>query len=802
MLARILTLLFILIQCVSFAQNKFTISGYVTDAETGEELLGAQIFVKELGTGGVTNIYGYYSLTIPPGNYTVTYSFVGFAPITKTFELSQNLKKDIELGTNAEVLKEFEVVGEAENNNVESIEMSVVKMEMETIKKIPALMGEVDILRAIKLLPGVQSGGEGSTGFFVRGGGLDQNLILIDGASVYNASHLLGFFSVFNADAIKGAQLYKGGIPAEYGGRLSSVLDVRMKEGNQKKLSVSGGIGIISSRLTIEAPIIKDRWSFILSGRRTYIDVFTPLSPREEIQNSDLWFYDLNGKTSFKINDKNRVFASYYSGRDALGLNNSFGITWGNKTGTVRWNHLFSDKLFSNLTYIKSNFDYQIGIPEGKNAFEWNSRVKNNSLKNDYTYYLNTKNTIKFGWESTFYKLTPAEFYPINPDSEFDSIAIANKYAWENAIYISNEMKIGNRWSSQYGLRYSIFSNSTQFYNENKTNVTLKNGKLDYNPDGYYNPSDTVLVYDENYEVADTNAYHNNFNLYNNYHGPEPRISVKYKINDASSIKASYNRMRQYLHLATNTSGGTPIDIWVASSPNIKPQLADQVAMGYFKNFKKNMFETSVEVYYKKMYNQLDWKDHANLIFNRKLDGEIRVGGGHSYGLELYIHKQKGNLTGWISYTLSRTIKLTPAINNGNPYLANHDRRHNIAIVASYDFSDRLNLSANWVYVTGAPMTVPVGKYEYQGQLVTIYSERNGGKMPDYHRLDFALTYDLKKIKQKYEHGINFSVYNVYRRKNPYAINFVQNETNPNKYDAKLTYLFDIVPSLTYNFKF
>ncbi len=749
MVKKFLVLISFFITVATFAQEKFTISGYLKDGSTGEELIGAQILIKELGTGGVTNIYGFYSLTVPKGTYTVIYSFVGFAPITETIELTQNVKKNFELSTNSEVLKEFEVVGEAENNNVESIEMSVVKMEMETIKKIPALMGEVDILRAIKLLPGVQSGGEGSTGFFVRGGGLDQNLVLIDGAPVYNASHLLGFFSVFNADAIKGAQLYKGGIPAEYGGRLSSVLDVRMKEGNQKKLAVSGGIGLISSRLTVEAPIIKDRWSFIVSGRRTYIDVFTPLSPREEIQNSELWFYDLNGKTSFKINDNNRLFASYYSGRDALGLNEAFGITWGNKTATVRWNHLFSEKLFSNLTYINSNYDYSVGIPTGENAFEWNSKVKNNSLKNDYTYYANTNNTIKFGLESTMHKFVPAEFLPLNSDSEFDTITIANKYAWENAIYISNEMKIGEKWSTQYGVRYSIFSNSTQFFNENKTNITIRDGKINYNPDAPFNPSDTVLVYDEEYNVSDTTAYHGAFNLYNHYHGPEPRISVKYKVNDVSSIKASYNRMRQYLHLASNTSGGTPIDIWISSSPNIAPQLADQIAAVYFRNFRKNMFETSVEVYYKRMYNQLDWKDHANLVFNPKLDGEIRVGSAESYGLEVYVNKRKGNLTGWISYTLSRTVKLTEGINNGNPYLANHDRRHNLAIVASYDFSDRLNVSANWVYVTGAPMTAPTGKYEYQGQLVPIYSDRNASKMPDYHRLDFAVTYDLKKNQAK-----------------------------------------------------
>lgn len=759
-----------------FAQENYTISGSLKDAASGEDLIGATVFIKELGTGASTNIYGFYSLTLPQGTYTAVFSYIGYNSVTQTINLNEDVKINLELASSSQELQEIEIVGEKENENVESIEMSVIKMEISTLNKLPALMGEVDVLRAIKLLPGVQSGGEGSTGFYVRGGGLDQNLVLIDDAPVYNPSHLLGFFSVFNADAIKDAQLYKGGIPAKYGGRLSSVLDVRMKEGNNKKLGINGGIGIISSRLTIEAPIIKDKMSFIVSGRRTYIDMFTFLSKREEIKESKLWFYDLNAKWNYIHNDNNRFFVSFYSGRDKLGLGNSFQINWGNRTLTTRWNHLFSDKLFSNIIYINSKFDYSVGLSTGINSFEWNSKIFNNEIKNTYTYYLNTNNTINFGLESNFHKFVPAEFFPLEENSDFDTIRLADKYAWENAIHASNEMKIGNKISLQYGIRYSLFSNIGM-------------------------DTDTILQYDDTYSVIDTVVHTGSFNMHNHYHGAEPRLSAKYTIDNNSSVKMSYNRMRQYLHLASNSTGGTPIDVWISSSPNIAPQIADQIATGYFRNFKNNMFETSVEVYYKWLHNQIDFKDHAMLIFNPKLEGEIRTGKATSYGVELYVNKRKGLLTGWVSYTLSKTSRVIKEINAGREYPANFDRRHNVAIVLAYDITDRLNVAANFVYITGAPLTAPVSKMHYQGQSVPVYSERNGSKMPDYHRLDFAVTYDLKKYK-KFEHSINFSVYNVYRRKNAYAINFVENEDIPNQLEAQRTYLFDIVPALTYNFNF
>jgi hypothetical protein len=788
-----------------FSQN-FTISGSIRDAENGEGLIGATVYDKSTLSGVSANLYGFYSLTLPEGTYDLVYSFVGYTPVVKTIELNQNIQLDVELGAKSEQLKEVIITGEASNKNVEAVEMSVVSVKMETIKKIPSLLGEVDVLRAIQLLPGVQNGGEGSTGFFVRGGASDQNLILLDEAFVYNASHLLGFFSVFNQDAIKDAQLYKGGIPAEYGGRLSSVLDVRMKDGNSKKFSGAGGIGLISSRLTLEGPIAKDKASFILSGRRSYADLFLALSNNEGLRESTLYFYDLNGKVNWKINDKNRVYLSAYTGRDILGVSTLFRLGWGNQTITGRWNHIFGDKLFSNLTGIYSTFDYLLGIPEGPTAFDWTSRIQNVSLKNDYTYYANAKNTVKFGFQSTFHTFSPATFTPSEDNESFNEFKLFDRFAWENGVYVSNEQKFGGRWSVKYGLRFSSFSNVG---------------------------TDTLYNFDQNYDTIPGNSFtaYPSGEIYNTYMGLEPRLGIKFTLDDRSSLKASYNRMNQYLHLASNSTAAAPIDVWMPSSPNIKPQRADQVALGYFRNFRQNTFETSVEVYYKYVQNQIDFKDFAQLIFNPLLDGEVRPGSATSYGAEFFIRKQTGAMTGWISYTLSRAIREVPEINNENLYPANYDRPHNLSIVYSWDIMDRLNASATFVYNSGAPVTVPTGRFEYQGLTVPVYSDRNGARMPAYHRADFSLTYDLKKKRenQRFTHSWNLSIFNIYSRKNPYAINFVEankvynfNEDwvqlirdshpifdrvieaydNPNRTEAQMTYLFPIIPSITYNFKF
>lgn len=765
----------LIISTTILAQKKETISGYIRDAETGEEMIGATVFIKELKTGGTANIYGFYSISVAPGQYTIEYSFLGNQTVTKQVDLTQSVTLNIELPKNSESLKMVEVVGEAENQNVEEVQMSTVNMKMETIKKIPALMGEVDVIRAIQLLPGVQSGGEGSTGFFVRGGGLDQNLILLDEAPVYNAAHLFGFFSVFNQDAIKNAELYKGGIPARYGGRLSSVLDVRMKEGNSKETKVSGGIGLISSRLTVEGPLIKDKVSYIVSGRRTYGDIFLGLLPDDNpAKEAELFFYDLNGKVNWRINDKNRVFISAYTGRDVLGASDLFKLGWGNQTVTARWNHIFSDKIFSNFTGIYSNFNYNLGVPSGPNEFLWTSKIINYSFKNDYTWYLNTNNTIKFGIQSTYHTFVPAIIEPGEENDAFNRLEFFNRFALENAVYVSNEQKIGALWTLQYGLRFTTFSNIGR---------------------------DTVYTYDENYNNTGFDAYEPG-DIYNTFNNLEPRLAIKYTLNDVSSIKASYNRTAQYLHLASNSTGGAPLDVWMPSSTNTAPGLADQVAVGYFRNLKNNTYETSVELYYKELQNQIDFADNANILLNKQLEGVIRQGSGQSYGAEFFVRKNKGDLTGWVSYTLSRALRTVADINNGKTYFANYHRPHSVSIVGTYAINKKIDLSATWVYNTGARITAPTGRLDYGGEVIPVYSDRNESKMPDYHRGDIGMNWNLSEGKdKKFKSSLNFSIYNVYARKNAFSINFVEDDES-NKAVAEKTYLFSIIPSIAWNFEF
>lgn len=769
--------LFISLSGLCFSQEKYTLSGYIKDKSSGEELIGATIKIKGTITGSVTNLYGFYSLSLPKGNYTIVYSYLGYKIEERNIVLTQHQKIDVELSAESNVLQEVEVVGEKMDENVKSVAMSTVNVKMETIKKIPALMGEVDIIRSIQLLPGVQNAGEGSTGFFVRGGGVDQNLVLLDEASVFNASHLLGFFSVFNPDAIKDAQLYKGGIPARYGGRLSSVLDIRMREGNSKKLAVSGGVGLISSRLTVEGPIIKDKCSFMLSGRRTYADLFLKLSSNQDLRKSQLYFYDFNGKANYILGDKDRLFLSGYFGRDVLSIAGAFNMNWGNQTITTRWNHLFSEKLFSNVSLIYSNYSYQLGIPEGFQAFEWNSNIINYSIKNDYTYYLNTKNTLKFGFQSTYLNFKPADFKPLDGNNLTISLKLPEKHALEHGIYLSNEQRIGANLTIDYGLRYSIFQNMG---------------------------TDTVYQFNEEHDTIAGHGYmaYKKGQIFNTYSGLEPRIGINYSLTDKSSLKLSYNRMYQYLHLANNSTSGTPLDVWFPSSPNVRPRRADQIALGYFRNFAQNQFEASVEVYYKEMKNDIDFKDNAQLIFNRLLEGEIRTGKGTSYGAEFFIRKQQGKLNGWISYTYSRALRQITEINDGKLYPANYDRPHNIAVVMTYDLSKKWNFGATWVYVTGLPLTAPTGKFEYQGMLVPIYSSRNSARIPDYHRADISMTYTPNREGKKFKDNWNFSVYNVYYQKNPFSITFKQDEDNPSKTKAIKTYLFAIIPTVTYNFNF
>lgn len=763
------------------SKPKNTLSGYISDKLTGEDLIGATVYVEEIQSGTTSNVYGFYSISLEPGTYTVHFSYIGYEMEILTIELTKDITHNVKLESKHQELEEVVVTGEAVNANVTKAEMSTIKMDAKVIKQIPAFMGEVDIIKAIQLLPGVTSISEGSSGFSVRGGSMDQNLIQLDEATVYNASHLMGFFSVFNNDAIKDVKLYKGDIPASAGGRLSSLLDVRMKDGNSQRFSGTGGIGSISSRLTLEGPIIKDKMSFIASGRRTYADLFLMASSDTNIQDNKLYFYDFNGKVNYKINENNRVFVSAYHGKDVF-KNPDFKMLWGNSTFTVRWNHLFSKKLFSNFTALYSKFDYELGVPEGSSSsFEWIANLKDYGGKADFTYYLTSNNTMRFGMSSTFHNFIPGTAKGLGSDTFITEYVVQNTNALESAIYISNEQKIGSRLTAKYGLRFSHFVNVGE--------------SISYN-------------YDEHYEVIDSTIYGKG-KFFSPYYGLEPRIGLVYLLNEISSIKASYSRTRQYIHLAQNSTAGTPLDIWFPSSPNVEPQIADQYAVGYFRNFRESTIETSVETYYKKIQNAIDFKDHAELLLNQLYEGELRFGEGQAYGIEFLVKYHLHKFSGWVSYTLSRTERKTDTqyvedgINNNNTYLATYDKPHNVSIVVNYDIIKRLAFGATWVYSTGSAVTFPVGRIEVGNNYIPIFSERNGYRLPDYHRLDVSLTFKGKENPGKHWNwDLNLSAYNAYARKNPWAINFISSSENPNETYAEMIYLFSIVPAITFNFRF
>ena len=775
----LIIILFLVVKPV-IAQQKHTISGYIKDAETGEELIGATIYIKELKTGGITNVYGFYSLTIPSGKYTIDYSYIGYTTQSIEINLVQSIMNNIELSTTATSLEEVVISAEAADKNIKSSEMSVVKLNPKEIQTIPVIFGEQDLLKTIQLMPGVKSAGEGNSGFFVRGGSADQNLIYLDEAPVYNASHLLGFFSVFNSDAIKNMKLYKGNAPAKYGGRLSSVLDIKMNEGNSKKLGVSGGLGLISSRLTIEAPIIKDKGSFIISGRRTYADFLLTYSSEDLIKNTTLYFYDLNMKANYRINNNNRIFLSGYFGRDVFGFSDMMKTDWGNATATLRWNHLFSDKLFLNSSLIYSKYNYVIGFSGIGDLIDIQSGIQDFNLKEDFQYFINPENTLSFGLNCIYHTFMPGELSS-SDESFINSQIIDEKYAIESAAYISHKFDISNSLKLTYGLRYSNFA--------------------------VIGPGNVYTFNDED-EITDTVSY-NNGELIKNYGQLEPRISVNYILNEQTSIKTSYARNTQYIHLLSNATSSTPTDLWLPSSSIIKPQIADQIALGYFRNFNDNMFETSVEVYYKNLQNQIDYKNGADILLNDKVESQLVFGKGHAYGVEFLIKKRTGKFTGWIGYTLSKTERTFDEINDGAWYPAKQDRTHDISIVSMYNLTKRWTISATWIYYTGDAVTFPSGKYVVDGLTVPMYTDRNAYRMPDYHRLDLGFTYvnkdkinKRKNRKKKYESSWNISVYNVYARKNAYSIDFRENENDPTKTEAVRLALFQIVPSITYNFKF
>ena len=783
-------LLFVIIAINSFthAQNSYTISGNVKDKETGEDIIGARILVKEIeGKGVISNVYGFYSLTLPQGEYNIQYQFIGYESQVVKINLTQNVKKNIEISPKAEILQTVEVTSEKLGENLKSTEMGVEKISIKDVDNIPVLFGEKDILKTMQLLPGVKSAGEGNSGFYVRGGGADQNLILLDEAPVYNASHLLGFFSVFNSDALKDVKLYKGVAPAEFGGRLSSVMDIKMKDGNSKKYTASGGIGLISSRLTLEGPLIKNKSSFIVSGRRTYVDQFLRFSKNENLTSSSLYFYDLNAKANYRISDKDRIFVSGYFGRDNFGFGKDFLFEWGNITSTIRWNHLYSSKLFGNLTLIYSKYDYNIGISAGidstgeKNLINIGSEIEDFNIKKDFSYYLNTNNTIKFG--ANIIKHT---FKPGNIDG-FDIDNIQTKHSLESALYLSNNQKINNRLSLNYGLRYSNFTQ-------------LGPGEIySFDKDGVFESS---KEYKTNEKVI-------------SYNGLSPRVSLNYVLNEKSSIKGGYSRTYQYLHLLSNSTSSLPTDVWMPSSNIIEPEIADQASVGYFRNFRKNTLEFSTELYYKSIQNAIDFKDGAEITLNPLVEGDLLFGIGRAYGSEFLLKKKTGKLTGWVSYTLSKSEKQITGINKGEWFSTKQDRTHDVSIVVMYQLNKRITFSTTWVYYTGNAVTFPSGKYEFEGQTINYFSERNGYRMPDYHRLDLGMTlYNKKskmitdadtgkeiKVKKRFESSWNFSVYNVYGRENAYSISFEENETT-GKTEAVQLALFKIIPSISYNFKF
>ena len=768
----LLLFLFLLTALSSFAQKKSIISGTIKDEVTGETLIGATVRIKELPQSGTTtNSYGFYSLSAPEGGYTLLFTYVGYKTISRPLALHQSQIINISLRSKSD-LNEVTINADKPNNDqVASPQMGLEKINMAQINNVPVLLGEKDILKTISLLPGVKSAGEGNTGFYVRGGASDQNLILLDEATVYNASHLFGFFSTFNSDAIKDVSLYKGGMPAEYGGRLSSVLDIKMNEGNNKDFTVQGGLGLIASRIKVEGPIVKDKGSFMVSARRTYIDLFLKASSDSTLKGSTIYFYDINAKANYHFNDKNAVYLSGYFGKDVLGLKNTFGTNWGNSTGTIRFNHLFSNRLFSNTSLVYSNYNYVVQSFSSTDNFKVTSKINDLNLKEDLQYFVGNNHTLKFGLNILHHDISPGD---ITSTASFNNKSTEQRYGFENAGYISDEWKASEKLTLLYGLRLSGFFLSGP--------GTFKT----YGLEGNTLTSDTY---------TSGQSVKNYFNL-------EPRFSASYILNDENSIKASYNRNTQNIHLLTNSTSSSPTDLYVMSSNNIKPEIADQVSTGYFKNFKDNLFEFSAEVYYKWLQNQIDYKDGAQLLVNQDVESDLTYGSGRAYGLELFLKKKYGRFNGWIGYTLSRTERKFDAINNGNYYPARQDRTHDVSVVGIFKLNSRWTFSGAFVYGTGNAITYPTGKYNIGGLTTFSYSERNGYREPSSNRLDIGATLEGKE-HTKYHSSWTFGVYNVYGHRNPYIITFRDSKTVPNTTEAVETSIFGTaIPSVTWNFKF
>ncbi len=785
-------LLFLFLLSPPLLAQKFTLSGYVKDGSNGEALIGATVFVKELNNGTVTNEYGFYSLTIPMGTYNVQYSYIGYLVQAREVNLNTNQRIDIELPVESEQLEEVVVQGELEQANVQNLEMSTNKLDIKTIIKVPAFLGEADVLRSLQLLPGVSTVGEGASGFNVRGGSVGQNLVLLDEAPVYNTSHLFGFFSVFNPDAVKDTKLYKGAVPSRYGGRLASLLDVRMKEGNSKKFEANGGIGSVFSRLAIEAPIVKDKASFIVAGRRSYVDVVARPFTDVFDDGASLNFYDLTAKTNWNIDSRNRIYLSGYFGRDKFLFDRNQGFSWGNGTASLRWNHLYSDRLFSNMTVLYSEYDYKLQFGnDNLNRFNWDSQIANFILKPDFTYFINNNNELTFGAEAIYYTFQPANAVGITNGSSID-ISLPEKYNLETSVFVGNSQKITPSFSFDYGLRLSNFN--------------------------YFGPGESYTFNDT---IPGTRKTVRNITTYKrgesivSYNNLQPRLSFKWQSSEVSSVKGSYNRMVQYLHLISNTTASNPLDVWVPSTPNIRPELGDQFTLGYFRDLgASKTWEASIEGYYRATQNQVDYIDGADLLINNLLEADLLTGKGRAYGLEFYLQKKTGKLNGWVSYTLGRTELQVDGINKGEWYPARYDQTHNLKVAGFCDITKRWSVSGNFVLTSGTPTTFPTSRYIVQGILIphNVNDSRNNVRLPSYHRLDISFRLEGKqyrngKPRKNLDYWV-FSFYNVYGRRNPFSIYFSQSdERTPTglAFDSQATQLAivgTIIPSVSYNFKF
>lgn len=789
-----LLLLMLLTGSLAIAQTEFTLSGYVKEQASGEELFGVNILLNKT-TGTVTNEYGFFSISVPEGTYQIEISYLGFKTITQEITLTRDTQLDFELQDEANQLEEVVITGNktSQTASVRSTEMSVVKLNSKTIKKLPAILGEPDLIKSIQLLPGVSSVNEASSGFNVRGGSADQNLVLLDDATIYNASHLFGFFSVFNTNAVKDVKLYKGGIPSIYGGRLSSVLDVKQREGNIKEFGGEVGIGLIAANALIEGPIAKGdreegKGSYMLAGRRTYFDLFTGFV--EDFEDTQAYFYDLNLKANYNINDKNRLFLSGYFGRDRFEIDNFLGTVWGNASGTLRWTSILNDKLFLQTSAIFSNYDYNLDNLRTGSEFRWSSNIINYNLKPRLTWYINPKNTLRTGLDFTYYNFNPGEIAPLE-GSAINPQKFQEKNAIESAAYIDFKQQVTEKLSLQYGIRVSNFNRI------GRDNIQLyeTGNPLTYNP--------TLDVWEENAVIGETTF--SGGNSIENFYGFEPRFSARYLINEDNSVKFSYNRNYQYIHLISNTTSATPLDIWAPSGPYLKPQYADQFAVGYFKSLKNNEYDFNIEAYYKTMNDVTDFIDGADLLFTENIETQVVQGDARAYGLELQVNKNTGKLRGWLSYTLARSERNILGINNNEYYPANSDQLHELNLVGIYKLNDRWDFGANFVFGSGRPVTFPTGQYEQNGLVVADYQNRNGDRLPAYHRLDVSATLNPKPGgRGKWI----FSIANLYNRQNAASIYFREiSEVNDvevatGETEATKLSFFGIVPTVTYQFKF